>query len=35
MNAQHPLNMAGISKRQQKSVVKLLPAAQLVTNALD
>jgi hypothetical protein len=28
-NAQHPLNMAGVSKCWQKSVIKLLPAAQL------
>jgi hypothetical protein len=27
--------MAGVSKRQQKQVIKLLPAAQLVTKALD
>ena len=26
--AQHPLNMAGVSKRQQKSIIQLLPAAQ-------
>ena len=37
-NAQHPLNMAGVSKRWQKktlNVIKLLPTAQLVTTALD
>ena len=34
-NSQHPLNMAGVRKRRQKSAIKLLPAAQLVTNALD
>jgi hypothetical protein len=27
--------MAGVSKHQQKSYIKLLPAGQLVTNALD
>ena len=34
-NAQHWLNMAGVSKRWHESVNKLLPGAQLVTNTLD
>jgi hypothetical protein len=32
---QHPLNIASVSKRLQTSIIKLLPAAQLDTNALD
>jgi hypothetical protein len=35
MNSQHPLNMGSVSKRQQKSFIKWLPGAQLVTKALD
>jgi hypothetical protein len=35
-NAQHPLNMAGVSKPLQKSIIKLLTSSTVtVTNALD
>ena len=34
MSAQHSLNMAGVSKHGQKSVIKLLPAAQLQSPTL-
>jgi hypothetical protein len=35
LKAQHPLNMSGVSKRLQQSVIQLLPAAQLVAIILD
>ena len=35
MCAQHLLNMGGVSKRWQKSAIKLFLAAQLITNPLD
>jgi hypothetical protein len=35
LNAQHLLNMFGVGKHQQQSVIQLLPAAVIFTNALD